>query len=80
VTSDIDLDQLRWYTRESFENLATSHNVEIIEYSETELDTKGIPAKTRQLYPEAKWIRFDAVAKYSDEVQELLDSYRGVVH
>ena len=77
ITAGLDVEALRWYTRESFEKLAESRNVEIVEYSETEVPAEDIPAPTRKTYPDAKWMRFDAVAKYPDDIQEILNQLKG---
>ncbi len=78
VSPETDLDALRWFTAESFYKRAADLNVEIIEYTEMEVDAKEIPSKTRAIFPNARWFRFEAISKYPEEVQELLNQRVGI--
>ncbi|MCG7607081.1 hypothetical protein [Mycobacterium sp. CnD-18-1] len=71
-----DNEVLRWLTRESFEKRITDLGMQIIEYTETEVET--VSKEAREFYPDATWVRFEAVAKYSDEIEALLNERYGV--
>lgn len=66
VDPDVDLEVLRWLTRESFERTAAGENLRIIEFTEAELPADDIPPKVgKQLgrpVTSFAWHRFDAVA------------------
>lgn len=72
-----DIEVLRWLTRESFEHRAAGLNLEIVEYTETEVESREVSSAARELYPDAKWIRFEAICKYPPEIEALLDHHYG---
>ncbi|WP_396909490.1 hypothetical protein [Mycolicibacterium sp.] len=77
IMPDIDLVVLRWLTRESFEKRAADLSLEMVDYTETDVPEAEIPRKTREAFPGARWIKFEATCKYPDEIQALLDERYG---
>lgn len=75
IAPGINADELRWYAAESFYRRVADLDMQMVEYTETEVETVSIEA--RELYPDAKWVRFEAVAKYSDEIEALLNAHYG---
>ncbi|AFN37721.1 minor tail protein [Mycobacterium phage MacnCheese] len=51
LTVDDDLDTARWLARESFENKAAAHGLQIVEYSESVLALDEIPPKAADHLP-----------------------------
>lgn len=70
---DTDLELLRWLTRESFELKIAADNLELVEYTEQDVDPKTVPAKTRALFPDHSWREFTAAAKLPAELEALLN-------
>jgi hypothetical protein len=70
------LDMLRWHTRESFQWKIEADGLELVEYTETDVDASTIPPKTRewardQFGDEPLWREFTALAKLPDELEAL---------
>lgn len=74
---NLDLEQLRWHTRESFDRTIASDGLELIDYTETDIDPRSIPKKTRDLFPNHKWREFTATAKLPAEMEALVASIKG---
>ncbi len=66
VTPD-QLDELRWYTRESLEHVAAERRLSVIDWAETIVPAKDIPPKTAKYleYPinHYTWYQFVAIAE-----------------
>lgn len=76
-TADTDLDVLRWLTRESFELKIAADCMELVEYTEQDVDAATIPPKTRawaveQFGTEPLWREFTAEAKLPTELEALI--------
>lgn len=66
------LDMLRWHTRESFEWKIAADGLELIDYTEADVDAASIPPKTLEMFPGHLWREFIAVAKLPDHLEALL--------
>ena len=76
LTPDIDLDQLRWLTRESFDQTAANEGLVIEDYTETVLAAKdAVPVNTKipAVAVAEEWMAFTAngVRPDSDPADEV---------
>jgi len=79
--SEQKIEELRWYTRESFEKRAADLGLTLIDYREIDVPAKELPPKTVGLFPEkTRWIRFVGVGRYSPEVEAILEQRQGIVN
>lgn len=69
-----DMDVLRWLTRESFEKKIAGDGLELVEYSEQDVDPATIPPKTQAMFPNHSWREFTATAKLPADIEALINS------